>query len=75
ESGLFDAPSLRRYLWDAPYTTVDYLDVLRTYSNHIALEAEQRDSLLACIARLIDDDFGGRIRKRYLFRLAVARRR
>jgi SAM-dependent methyltransferase len=74
-SGLFDAPILRRYFWDAPYTTGEYLDVLRTYSNHIALDPEQRDSLLACIARLIDDRFGGHIRKRYLFRLAVARRR
>ncbi len=74
DSGLFAPAAGRRYEWDARYSTAEYLDVLRTYSGHRALPAVQRDGLLACIAGLIDSRYGGRITKRYLNELVVARR-
>jgi hypothetical protein len=62
----------RRYVQDVTYTTAEYLDLLRTYSNHRALEPERRRGLLSCLARLIDRDHGGTITKRYMYELRVA---
>lgn len=73
-SGLFDAPVFRRYEWEQSYTTLEYLDLLRTYSGHIALGGEALEGLLGCIGEVIDRH-GGRIRKGYLNELRVARRR
>jgi hypothetical protein len=64
----------RRYEWDVTYPTGAYLDVLRTYSGHRALDPVARGHLLDCIARLIDSRYGGRIAKRYLTELRLARR-
>jgi SAM-dependent methyltransferase len=74
-SGRFGPVVLRRYEQDITYSTSDYLDVLLTYSGHRALDAERRDALLGCIARLIDTRYSGRVTKRYLFQLEVAHRR
>jgi SAM-dependent methyltransferase len=74
-SAWFEPAVVRRYAWDQHYTTRTYLDVLLTYSGHLALPPESRAGLLACIARLIDSRYGGRIAKRYLNQLHVARRR
>lgn len=74
-SGLFWPPVCRCYLWEIAYTTVAYLDLLRTYSNHRALDPERRRRLLDCLANLIDHRYGGRVRKAYLTQLMVARPR
>ena len=73
-SGRFGPATFRRYEWDQPYTMAAYLDVLRTYSGHRALAPAARQGLLECIAHLIDSRYGGRITKRYLTELRVARR-
>ncbi|KAF4410762.1 class I SAM-dependent methyltransferase [Streptomyces lycii] len=72
-SGRFGPVDFRRYAWDLEYTTAEYLDVLRTYSNHRALPPETREGLLDCIAGLIDSRYGGRVTKRYLTELRVSR--
>lgn len=64
---------LRRHEWEGTYSRAEYIDLLSTYSGHIALEPANRAGLLDCIARLIDDRYGGSITKRYLFELFVAR--
>jgi SAM-dependent methyltransferase len=71
-SGAFARAVARRYERELTYTTQEYLDLLRSYSGHRALAPEARDALFTCIATLIDDDFGGRIAKRYMTGLAVA---
>jgi SAM-dependent methyltransferase len=73
--GRFAVAAIRRYERDIAYTTAEYLDLLGTYSGHIALAADARAALFGCIARLIDGRHGGRIVKRYLLELAVARAR
>jgi SAM-dependent methyltransferase len=73
-SGLFESATVRRYERDLAYSSVSYLDVLLTYSGHLALPPEARAGLLDCIASLIDGPFGGRIEKRYLNELCLARR-
>lgn len=63
-SGWFDAAVFRRWEWELSYTTAAYLEVLGTYSGHRALASAARQSLLGCIAGLIDGRYGGRIAKR-----------
>lgn len=70
-TGRFGAVTFRRYAWEQPYSTEEYLDVLRSYSGHRAL-GDRLPLLLACIRDLIDREFDGRIRKRYLNELRLA---
>ena len=74
-SGRFEPATFRRYEWEATYSTQQYVDLLSTYSDHRALAATRRRRLFECIARLIDQRYGGRIRKRYLNELRIAERR
>jgi SAM-dependent methyltransferase len=75
ESGLFEPAQFRRYEWDLAYSTAAYVDLLLTYSGHLALPPAAREGLLTDIAALIDTRYGGRIEKRYLTELRTARRR
>jgi hypothetical protein len=74
-SGRFEPTVWRDYEWDQTYSTEGYLDVLMTYSGHRALPDDRRRALLGAIADLIENGYGGRITKRYLTRLRLARRR
>lgn len=74
-SGRFEPAVVFRYEWQQTYSTAAYLDVLRTYSGHRALQADLRAGLLDCIAQLIDTRYNGAITKRYLNELRVARLR
>jgi hypothetical protein len=71
-SGCFREVVFRRYEHDETYSTAEYRELLLSYSGHRAMEAGARRELLACIGRLIDADYGGRITKRYMNQLAVA---
>jgi SAM-dependent methyltransferase len=73
-SGQFGPATFHRYEWELSYTTAEYLDLLLTYSGHRALPAAQRRGLLNCVAGLIDRNHGGRVVKRYLTELRIARR-
>jgi SAM-dependent methyltransferase len=75
QSGRFEEAVFRRYEWDQPYTTAEYLALLLTYSGHRALPPVPRAGLLECIRQLIDERHGGSITKRYLTELRVAQRR
>jgi SAM-dependent methyltransferase len=74
-SDRFEPPEFHRYPTDIPYTTASYIDVLLTYSGHRALPPDDQRGLLDCIAGLIDTRYAGRIVKRYLTELRLARRR
>jgi len=73
-SGRFGPAGFSRYEWELPYSTADYLDLLLTYSGHRALPDAPQSDLLNSIARLIDVNYGGRIVKRYLTELRIAKR-
>ena len=70
----FEKPIHKRYYWEQTYTAEAYLDVLRTYSGHIALPERARQGLFDCIRDLIDNRYGGHITKAYLTRITMARR-
>jgi protein-L-isoaspartate O-methyltransferase len=69
-SGRFDAAAVRRYLYEVEYTADAYIDVLNTYSGHIAMEPATREQLYDDIRRLIGQRT---IHKAYLAVLHVAR--
>lgn len=71
-SGLFDALTVRKYPWEAEFDTIDYVRLLSTYSDHIDLADFSRERLLRGIAKLIDEEFGGRVIKGYVSVLYVA---
>ena len=73
-SGFFDAPAVRRYMSSQAYSTQGYLDLLSTYSGHIAAPAQQRDDLFDQIRRLIEATPAKSVRKHYLTMLQVSRR-
>jgi SAM-dependent methyltransferase len=73
-SGEYHKPVFRRYEWTADYRTADYLDLLRTYSTTLAMPRPAGEGLVRCIGQLIDGRYGGRITKRYLTELRVARK-
>ena len=73
-SGRFGPAGFFRYEWESPYSTAEYLDLLLTYSGHRALPEPRQSALLNALARLIDTKHGGRVVKRYLTELRVARR-
>jgi SAM-dependent methyltransferase len=68
--GLFDIDT-RGYLRVIEYTADAYIDVLRTYSGHIAMPDEHQQTLYDGVRRLAGDRL---IRKHYLFSCHVARR-
>jgi SAM-dependent methyltransferase len=72
--GRFGRVEHRRYAADITYTRAEYLDLLSTYSGHIALAPQQRQGLYACLGALIDDQFAGAITKRYLFEVSTAQK-
>jgi SAM-dependent methyltransferase len=72
-SPLFDDVVERRYLWTQTYGA-EYVEVLGTYSAHIALPAAQREELFRRIAERIAARPGGRVTKHYLATLAIGRR-
>ncbi len=75
ESARFDPPVVRTYLWEQTYTTAEYLDLLRTFSDHASLPPDARERLLQCLGRELDSHFHGRVRKAHLTHVTVARRR
>ncbi|HEY2541937.1 MAG TPA: class I SAM-dependent methyltransferase [Gaiellaceae bacterium] len=70
-SGLFEVVAERRYQWDVEYTADEYMDVISTFSENIATDAETRERLFELLRARI----GRRtLRKTYLATLDVARR-
>jgi SAM-dependent methyltransferase len=73
-SGLFELVGAHQFDWEVSYTAEDYLRLLDTFSNHIALEAGQRDHLYGEIRRRLARRPDGRVRRHWGSVLQVARR-
>ena len=71
---MFEDVRVRRYLWAVDYTADSYIDLLSTYSDHIALSKSQRYLLYAQIRQRIRARPSGQIRKHYVSFLHIARR-
>jgi SAM-dependent methyltransferase len=73
-TGLFEVVGVKRHVWPVDYSADTYIDVLNTYSGHIAWDQSKRDKLYSDVRGLIAQRPDGRIRKHYLSILQVCRR-
>lgn len=65
---------VQRFAQEITYSAQAYLDLLRTFSGHRALDTAALTGLLDCIRALIENRHGGSITKRTLHELITARR-
>jgi SAM-dependent methyltransferase len=75
DSGWFEEPRTRRHVWSRTYTADEYIDVLRTYSGHIAMTDGQRRRLYGAIRERIGARERPVVEKHYLNIVYVASRR
>jgi SAM-dependent methyltransferase len=73
-SGFFDAVEERRHLYPLTYTADSYVAVLGTFSDNLALPAEQREELFRRIHARIAARPDGTVTKHQLVILTVGRR-
>lgn len=74
-SGLFQVIDIRQYDWETVYDAEGYIDLLNTFSGHIAMQDWQRDRLYGEIRRRLAQRPDGRVRRHWGGVLQVARRR
>jgi SAM-dependent methyltransferase len=74
QTGLFSVALVRHYDWEQVCTADEYIDLVSTFSGHIAMEPEKRDYLYSEIRRRIALREDGRIRRHWGTVLNVARR-
>jgi SAM-dependent methyltransferase len=73
-SGLFEVVMVRHFDWETTYTTDEYIQLLDTFSGHIAMAPWQRNRLYGEIRRRLAERPGGRLRRHWGAVLHVARR-
>jgi SAM-dependent methyltransferase len=73
-TGQFEAAETSTYAWRQTHATAEWLDILRTHSDHQALPIERRERLLAAIGEAIEST-GGSFEMPYDTILVTARRR
>ncbi len=73
-TGLFGEFQSRRYVWELMYTADEYIDLLNTFSGHIALEPEMRDFLYRNIRERINARPDRCVRRHWLTILNLARK-
>lgn len=74
ESGCFQPAIVKRYAYNLSYSAAAYIDLLGTFSDHLALQPTARANLLAAIGRQINEDCGGRVIREQVTTLYLARR-
>jgi len=73
-NGRFDDVAVRRFDWEVVYDADGYLDLLDTFSGHIAMAPWQRDRLYGEIRRRLEARPDQRLRRHWGAVLHVARR-
>ena len=73
-SGLFSSVEIHTYPWTKTYTTSEYIQLLNTYSDHLALPERQRRSLYQAIANLIESHYEGKVERPYLTKLFLGKK-
>ena len=71
--GLFSRVELLTYPWTKVYSSAEYIQLLNTYSDHIALEVNRRRALYEGIAELIERRYDGKVERPYLTELFLAK--
>jgi len=71
-SGLFEVVEIRQYDWETIYDAQGYIDLLNTFSGHIAMENWQRTRLYGEIRRRLALRPDGRVRRHWGVVLQIA---
>lgn len=74
-SGLFEVIETRQYDWETIHDAASYIDLLNTFSGHIAMAEWQRERLYGEIRRRLAERDDGRLRRHWGGVLQIARRR
>ena len=74
-SGLFGEVQSRRFVWELMYSAEEYIDLLNTFSGHIALEPEKRGYLYRKVRERINARDDPRVRRHWLAILNIASKR
>jgi SAM-dependent methyltransferase len=74
-SGLFEVIAVRHYDWEQVYDAEEYIELLGTFSGHLAMAAWKRERLYGEIRRRLALRPGQSVRRRWGAALQVARRR
>jgi SAM-dependent methyltransferase len=74
-TGLFEHISVTQFDWELRYDAEAYVDLLETFSGHIAMAPWQRERLYAEIRRRLGERLDGLLRRHWGAALHVARRR
>jgi SAM-dependent methyltransferase len=74
-SGLFDVVAISQYDWETVYDADGYIDLLNTFSGHIAMQDWQRDRLYGEIRCRLSRRPDGRLRRHWGAVLHIARLR
>jgi len=74
-SGLFSVVCVRQYDWERVYDAEGYIELLGTFSGHIAMAPWQRERLYGEIRRRLAGRPSGTVRRHWGAALHVARRR
>jgi hypothetical protein len=72
---LFENVTVRQFDWEIRYSAEEYIQLLDTFSGHIAMEAWKRNRLYDEIRRRLAQRSDGRLRRHWGTVLHVARRR
>jgi SAM-dependent methyltransferase len=75
ESGLFEDVRVRRYVWETLYTANEYISLLDTFSDHIAMGTGKRARLYSEIREMIGQRSDQQVRREWYSILHVARRK
>jgi SAM-dependent methyltransferase len=74
-SGLFEVVDITQYDWETVYDAAGYIDLLNTFSGHVAMHDWQRDRLFGEIRRRLGTRSDGVVRRHWGGVLQIARRR
>jgi SAM-dependent methyltransferase len=74
DGGLFEVVDLRQFAWQVDYDADSWIDLLNTFSGHIAMEDWQRDRLYGEFRRRLAARPSGTLRRGYGVTLQIARR-
>jgi SAM-dependent methyltransferase len=74
DSDLFEVVDVRHFDWEMTYDAEGYIDLLNTFSGHIAMRKDQRDRLDGEIRRRLARRADGRLRRHWGAVLQIARR-
>ena len=72
--GLFETVAIRHIDWETVYDADGYIELLDTFSGHIAMHPWQRDRLYGEIRRRVNSRADPRLRRHWGAVVAIARR-